>query len=69
MLMNDAQSANIFWIVEGAVSMGASTHMEGTDTRRLHDHIGCRYNLMNGRLLAGSRCTVPSHWTRRQYQW
>ena len=29
-LTNDAQSANIFWIVEGAVSMGASTHTEGT---------------------------------------
>ncbi|MFT5496222.1 MAG: hypothetical protein ACI9TH_001620, partial [Kiritimatiellia bacterium] len=29
-LSNDAQSANVFWIVEGAVSMGASTHMEGT---------------------------------------
>ena len=30
LLANDAQSRNIFWIVEGAVSMGASTHMEGT---------------------------------------
>jgi hypothetical protein len=29
-LMNGARSANIFWIVEGAVSMGASTCMEGT---------------------------------------
>ena len=29
-LTNDAQSANVFWIVEGAVSLGANTHMEGT---------------------------------------
>lgn len=28
--MNEATSANIFWIVEGAVSLGAGTHMEGT---------------------------------------
>jgi hypothetical protein len=29
-LTNGAQSANVFWIVEGAVSTGAGTHMEGT---------------------------------------
>ena len=53
MLMNDAQSANIFWIVEGAVSMGASTHMEGTILGGSTITLGAG-TTMNGRLLAGS---------------
>lgn len=28
-LTNEANSANVFWIVEGAVSVGANSHMEG----------------------------------------
>ena len=52
-LMNDAQSANIFWIVEGAVSMGASTHMEGTILGGAAIAFGAG-TTTNGRLLAGS---------------
>ncbi len=51
--MNDAESANIFWIVEGAVSMGASTHMEGTILGGSTITFGAA-TTMNGRLLAGS---------------
>lgn len=52
-LMNDAQSANIFWIVDGAVSMGASTHMEGTILGGSTITFGAG-TTMSGRLLAGS---------------
>jgi hypothetical protein len=52
-LVNDAQSANIFWIVEGAVSMGASTHMEGTILGGAAIAFGAG-TTTNGRLLAGS---------------
>ncbi len=52
-LMNDAQSANIFWIVDGAVSMGASTHMEGTILGGAAIAFGANTTI-NGRLLAGS---------------
>ena len=52
-LMNDAQSANVFWIVDGAVSMGASTHMEGTILGDSTITFGAGATT-NGRLLAGS---------------
>ena len=52
-LINDAQSANIFWIVEGAVSMGANTHMEGTILGGAAIAFGAG-TTANGRLLAGS---------------
>jgi hypothetical protein len=52
-LMNDAQSANVFWIVDGAVSMGASTHMEGTILGGSTITFGAG-TTMSGRLLAGS---------------
>ncbi|MGE4073027.1 MAG: ice-binding family protein [Lysobacterales bacterium] len=52
-LMNEAQSANIFWIVEGAVSMGANTHMEGTILGGAAISFGAGTNT-NGRLLVGS---------------
>jgi hypothetical protein len=50
-LANDAQSGNVFWIVEGAVSMGASTSHGGKYTRRCCDHIWCRHH--NKRSSAG----------------
>lgn len=53
MLVNDAQSANIFWIVDGAVSMGAGTHMEGTILGAAAIAFGANTTI-NGRLLAGS---------------
>jgi hypothetical protein len=52
-LVNDAQSANIFWIVDGAVSMGASTHMEGTILGAAAIAFGAN-TTTSGRLLAGS---------------
>jgi len=52
-LANDAQSRNIYWIVEGAVSMGASTHMEGTLLGGAAITFGAA-TTMNGRALAGS---------------
>ncbi len=52
-LMNDAQSANVFWIVEGAVSMGASTHMEGTILGGAAVALGADTTI-NGRVMAGS---------------
>ncbi len=52
-LMNEAQSANIFWIVEGAVSMGANTHMEGTILGGAAIAFGAG-TTTNGRLLVGS---------------
>jgi len=52
-LTNDAQSANVFWIVEGAVSMGASTHMEGNILGGAAIAFGATTTI-NGRALAGS---------------
>ncbi|HRQ64511.1 MAG TPA: ice-binding family protein, partial [Xanthomonadaceae bacterium] len=52
-LANDAQSANVFWIVDGAVSMGASTHMEGTILGAAAIAFGANTTI-SGRLLAGS---------------
>ncbi|MDA3875056.1 MAG: ice-binding family protein, partial [Kiritimatiellae bacterium] len=52
-LTNEAQSANIFWIVEGAVSMGAGTHMEGTILGGATVTFGATTTI-NGRALAGS---------------
>jgi len=52
-LANGAQSANVFWIVEGAVSTGAGTHMEGTILGGADIAFGAETSI-NGRLLAGS---------------
>jgi hypothetical protein len=52
-LTNDAQSANVFWIVEGAVSMGASTHMEGNILGGAAITFGATTTI-NGRALAGT---------------
>lgn len=52
-LINDAQSANVFWIVEGAVSMGANTHMEGNILGGAAISFGASTTI-NGRVLAGS---------------
>jgi len=52
-LANGAQSRNIFWIVEGAVSMGASTHMEGTVLGGAAVTFGASTTI-NGRIMAGS---------------
>ena len=52
-LTNDAQSANVFWIVEGAVSLGASTHMEGNILGGAGITFGADTTI-NGRALAGS---------------
>ena len=53
LLANDAQSRNIFWIVEGAVSMGAGSHMEGTILGGAAIAFGAN-TTMNGRAMAGS---------------
>ena len=53
LLTNGAQSANIFWIVEGAVSAGAGTHMEGTILGGAGIAFGAATTI-NGRLLAGT---------------
>jgi hypothetical protein len=53
LLANGAQSANVFWIVDGAVSMGASTHMEGTILGGAGITFGATTTI-NGRALAGS---------------
>ena len=53
LLANDAQSRNIFWIVEGAVSMGAGSHMEGTILGGAGIAFGAN-TTMNGRAMAGS---------------
>jgi len=52
-LTNGAQSGKVFWIVEGAVSMGASTHMEGTMLGGAAIAFGADTSI-NGRLLAGA---------------
>ncbi len=52
-LTNDAQSANVFWIVEGAVSMGASIHMEGNILGNAAVTFGATTTI-NGRVMAGS---------------
>ncbi len=52
-LSNDAQSANVFWIVEGAVSMGASIHMAGNILGNAAITFGATTTI-NGRLMAGS---------------
>jgi hypothetical protein len=52
-LLNDAQSSNIFWVVEGAVSLGASTNMEGTILCDAAISFGATTTI-NGRVFAGS---------------
>ena len=52
-LANGAQSRNVFWIVEGAVSMGAGSHMEGTILGGAGIAFGAN-TTMNGRAMAGS---------------
>ena len=52
-LTNNAQSANVFWIVDGAVSIGASAHMEGTILAGTTITLGAASTL-NGRVMAGS---------------
>ena len=52
-LTNDAQSANVYWIVEGAVSMGAGTHMEGNLLGGADITFGADTS-MSGRALTGS---------------
>ncbi len=52
-LSNDAQSANVFWIVEGAVSMGADTRMEGTILGGADITFGANTTI-GGRALTGS---------------
>ena len=53
LLANGAQSRNVFWIVEGAVSMGAGSHMEGTILGGAAIAFGAN-TTMNGRAMAGS---------------
>jgi hypothetical protein len=53
LLANDAQSANIFWIVEGAVSLGANSHMEGTILGGTTITFGATTTI-SGRALAGT---------------
>jgi hypothetical protein len=53
LLAHGAQSANIFWVVEGAVSTGAGSHMEGTILGGAGLAFGAGTTI-NGRLLAGS---------------
>ncbi|MFT6862119.1 MAG: hypothetical protein ACJAVK_000674 [Akkermansiaceae bacterium] len=50
-LTNNAQSSKVFWIVEGAVSMGASIHMEGNILGNTAITFGASTTI-NGRLLA-----------------
>lgn len=52
-LSNDAQSKNVYWIVEGAVSMGAGTHMEGTILGGAAVSFGATTTI-HGRVMAGS---------------
>jgi len=52
-LTNSAQSKNVFWIVEGAVSMGASTHMEGNILGGAAISFGATTTI-NGRVMAGT---------------
>ncbi len=52
-LANNAQSRNIFWVVEGAVSIGAGTHMEGTILGGAGAGLGAGTTL-SGRVMAGS---------------
>lgn len=52
-LTNGAQSRNVFWIVEGAVSIGAGSHMEGTILGGAAITFGADATI-NGRALAGS---------------
>ena len=52
-LTNDAQAANVFWIVEGAVSMGASVTMQGNVLSNAAITFGAS-SIVNGRLMAGS---------------
>ncbi len=52
-LANNAHSRNIYWIVEGAVSMGAGTHMEGTVLGGAAVAFGAGTTL-SGRAMAGS---------------
>lgn len=50
---NEARGANVFWIVEGAVSMGASSHMEETILGGAAIALGVT-TTMSGRALAGT---------------
>ena len=50
---NEAKSANVFWIVDGAVSLGAGTHMEGTILGGAAITFGATTTI-SGRALAGT---------------
>ena len=52
-LLNGAQSSNIFWVVEGSVTAGAGTHMEGTLLCGSAITFGATTTI-NGRAFAGS---------------
>ncbi|MFT7301368.1 MAG: hypothetical protein ACI8UZ_000200 [Akkermansiaceae bacterium] len=52
-LTNDAQSAKVFWIVGGAVSMGAGIHMEGNILGNAAITFGASTTI-NGRVMASS---------------
>lgn len=52
-LTNEAQSANVFWIVEGAVSIGAGAHMAGNILGGAAIAFGANTSI-DGRVMAGS---------------
>ena len=52
-LANNAHSRNIYWVVEGAVSIGAGTHMEGTVLGGAAITFGAG-TTMSGRAMAGT---------------
>jgi len=52
-LTNGARSVNVFWIVEGGVTVGASTHLEGTILGGTDITFGTTTTI-NGRVMAGS---------------
>jgi hypothetical protein len=52
-LTNDAEARNVFWIVNSAVSMGASVTMQGNILGNTTITLGAT-SIVNGRLMAGS---------------
>lgn len=56
-LTNAAQSVNVFWVVQGAVSLGAGTAMKGTILCGAAVSLGAG-TVLNGRVLAGSAGTI-----------
>ena len=63
-LTGDAQGANIFWIVEGAVSLGAGTNMKGNILGGAAITFGAATTI-SGRALAGSAAASESPTTER----